>query len=128
VGTNRNYSVVSKGIDAHIKNMSATGTNQTWFDSVGDFLTRLTLDLRSAIQHSKDSDSRMKAFALLHMSINVSQILASGVWGDPEEAAHEAASYIVNKVRQYSDDYPEWVNLVASSWQTKLENELPAQV
>lgn len=108
--------------------MSDANVSQSWFDSVGDFLTRLTLDLRSAIQHSTDSDSRIKAFALLHMSVNASQIIASGVWGDPEEAAHEAAAYIVNKVRQHPDDYPEWVKLIASNWRVKLDSEIPSQV
>ena len=96
----------------------------SWFDTVGDTLTRLTLDLRAAIRHATDTESRIRAFALLHMSVNASQKMASGVWGDAEDAAKEAAVYIVKECKRNPTDFPEWLRLTVDSWRARLDADL----
>ena len=101
--------------------MSETLQTQSWFDMVGEAATRMSLDLRSAIQHSTNTESRIKAFALLHLSVNTNQILASGVWGDTEESAREAALFVVKRCRNHPEDYPEWLKMTATKWGHILE-------
>lgn len=104
--------------------MEASINDFSWFDAVGDTLTRLTLDLRAAIRHATNTESRIKAFALLHMSVNASQKMASGVWGDEEEAAKEAAIYMAKACRANPGDFPEWLRITVDSWRSKLNADL----
>jgi len=95
----------------------------TWFDAVGDVLTRITLDLRSAVIYSDDNDARLRAFALVHLTRSTTEILAEAIWIGPERAGTNAAQNIIGRCRNRPEEFPEWLRLVVSGWQVRLASE-----
>ena len=82
----------------------------------GDVLTRLTLDVRAAIQAAHDSDSRVYAFAISHLARDLAAVLTQAVWTSPDEAGTAALGLLAARVRRDPENVPDWLHVVARSW------------
>lgn len=100
--------------------MSETISEATWYDAVGDVLTRLTLDARAAMVQAHDNTSRLKAFSLIHLNRDVIQMLADAVWEEPETVAKRTATYVVGRCDTTPEDFPVWLQIVCSGWKLRL--------
>lgn len=105
---------------AYTEGMAAEDHVADWYASVGDALTRMTLDARAAVTQAVDQDSRGRAFTQVHLVRDVVSILSQGIWTSPEEAGKAAAQHIIALCRYAPNELPEWLHLVAAGWSTNL--------
>ena len=83
-----------------------------------EVLTKITLDLRSAIQQASDANSRQYAFALVHLSRDLAQTLADGIWTSPQAAGQQALELVRTRIKRDPQSVPDWLRTIAPNWST----------
>lgn len=79
-------------------------------------LTRLTLDLRAALAHADDADSRAYAFDLAHLVRDLTDALTAGVWAGYDKAGSNALALLAHRARARPSTVPDWVRVMAAGW------------
>lgn len=105
---------------AYTEGMAAEDHVADWYASVGDALTRMTLDARAAVTQAVDQDSRGRAFTQVHLVRDVVSIFSQGVWTSPDEAAQAAARHVIAMCSYARNELPDWLHLVAARWSANL--------
>lgn len=88
-------------------------TNNPAYNTAGDYLTRLTLDMRVALQHATDADTRAYAFGLVHLVRDVSETLASGIWAGTDIAGERALRILLDRATHAPATVPDWLRTLA---------------
>ena len=74
-----------------------------------EILSKMTLDLRDAIPVAGDADAREYAFALAHLTRDITKTLVDGVWTSAEESGRAALDLINLRAERHPNLIPDWL-------------------
>ena len=96
--------------------MESTGLPNNSFNLTSRVIARLTEDMSVAIRDAHDQDSRLYAFALVHVHQETSSVLASAIWRGTEAAGVDAIGYLARTARWAPATVPSWLRVLAAGW------------